>query len=51
MIGDLFNPTEEHRALRELVAEFTRNEVEPQAARHPPMSRLSLPTAVSVGSS
>ncbi len=28
----LFNPTDEHRALREMVADFTRNEVEPQAA-------------------
>lgn len=28
----LFNPTEEHRALRDMVAEFTRNEVEPRAA-------------------
>ncbi|MFT7521529.1 MAG: isovaleryl-CoA dehydrogenase [Kiritimatiellia bacterium] len=32
--GDLFNPTEEHLALREMVAEFTRNEVEPQAAEY-----------------
>ena len=31
-MDDLFNPTEEHRLLRELVADFTRNEVEPQAA-------------------
>ncbi|MEQ1506703.1 MAG: acyl-CoA dehydrogenase family protein [Myxococcota bacterium] len=30
--GDLFDPTEEHRMLRALLAEFTRNEVEPQAA-------------------
>jgi len=29
---ELFNPTEEHLALREMVAEFTRNEVEPRAA-------------------
>ncbi len=28
----LFNPTEEHRMLRQTVAEFTRREVEPQAA-------------------
>ncbi|TNE87473.1 MAG: isovaleryl-CoA dehydrogenase [Deltaproteobacteria bacterium] len=28
----LFNPTEEHRMLRDMVADFTRNEVEPQAA-------------------
>jgi isovaleryl-CoA dehydrogenase len=31
-VGDLYNPTEEHAALRELVADFTRREVEPQAA-------------------
>lgn len=29
---DLFNPTEEHRMLRQMVAEFTSSEVEPQAA-------------------
>lgn len=29
---DLFNPTEEHRMLRQMVAEFARREVEPQAA-------------------
>ncbi|MCB9676069.1 MAG: acyl-CoA dehydrogenase family protein [Alphaproteobacteria bacterium] len=28
----LFNPTDEHQALREMVADFTRAEVEPQAA-------------------
>ena len=33
-MGDLFNPTEEHAMLREMVADFTRNEVEPQAAEH-----------------
>ncbi|MFH1465355.1 MAG: acyl-CoA dehydrogenase family protein [Pseudomonadota bacterium] len=27
----LFNPTDEHRMLREMVADFTRNEIEPQA--------------------
>jgi isovaleryl-CoA dehydrogenase len=32
MTSDLFDPTEEHRMLRSLVAEFTRTEVEPQAA-------------------
>ena len=31
---DLFNPSEEHRMLREMLADFTRNEVEPQAAKH-----------------
>ncbi len=28
----LFNPTEEHRLLRQMVADFARREVEPQAA-------------------
>ncbi|MFT4626777.1 MAG: isovaleryl-CoA dehydrogenase [Myxococcota bacterium] len=31
---ELFNPSEEHRMLREMVAEFTSTEVEPQAAAH-----------------
>ena len=30
----LFNPTDEHRLLRKTIADFTRNEVEPQAAEH-----------------
>ena len=30
----LFNPSEEHLMLREMVADFTRNEVEPQAAEY-----------------
>lgn len=32
MTGDLFDPTEEHRMLRELVSDFARREVDPQAA-------------------
>ena len=32
--GDLFNPTEEHKALREMVAGFTQAEVEPQALQY-----------------
>lgn len=31
-IDSLYHPTEEHVMLREMVADFTRNEVEPQAA-------------------
>ena len=31
---DLFNPTEEHQMLRDMVRDFTANEVEPQAAKH-----------------
>jgi isovaleryl-CoA dehydrogenase len=34
MTSDLFDPTDEHRALRSLVADFTRTEVEPQAAAY-----------------
>lgn len=38
---DLFNPTEEHKMLREMVADFTLNEVEPQAARHDELGQLN----------
>lgn len=31
---DLFNPTEEHKMLREMVSGFVQNEVEPQAAEY-----------------
>ena len=37
----LFNPTDEHRMIREMVAEFTRNEVEPQAAKHDALGTLN----------
>ncbi|MCA9693826.1 MAG: acyl-CoA dehydrogenase family protein, partial [Myxococcales bacterium] len=30
----LFNPSEEHRMLRDMVADFARKEVDPQAAAH-----------------
>jgi isovaleryl-CoA dehydrogenase len=43
MAWDLFNPTDEHRMLRELVAEFTRNEVEPQAAEYDAKGVLNVP--------
>ena len=39
----LFNPSEEHRMLREMVADFTRNEVEPQAAAHDELGELNVP--------
>jgi isovaleryl-CoA dehydrogenase len=39
--NDLFNPTEEHRHLREMVAEFTLQEVEPQAAKHDELGVLN----------
>ena len=31
---DLFNPTEEHKMLRDMVQEFVREEVEPQAEEY-----------------
>ncbi len=45
----LFNPTEEHRMLREMVAEFTRNEVEPQAAEHDALGHLNVPLFKKLG--
>ena len=39
---DLFNPTEEHRMLRKMVAEFARREVDPQAAEHDLKGTLNL---------
>ncbi|MBX2797426.1 MAG: acyl-CoA dehydrogenase family protein [Myxococcales bacterium] len=49
MIGDLFNPTDEHRMLRELVEDFTRKEVEPQAARHDELGVLNVELMRKVG--
>lgn len=40
---DLYNPTEEHRMLREMVREFVRGEVEPQAAEYDREERFNLP--------
>ncbi len=39
----LFHPTDEHRMLRELVADFTRNEVEPQADAQDRIGVLNIP--------
>ncbi len=39
----LFNPTEEHRMLREMVADFTQTEVEPQAAEFDEKGELNVP--------
>jgi isovaleryl-CoA dehydrogenase len=39
----LFNPTEEHRLLRQTVAEFARRKVEPQAAEHDERGVLNVP--------
>ncbi|MCB9663481.1 MAG: acyl-CoA dehydrogenase family protein [Alphaproteobacteria bacterium] len=46
---DLFHPTEEHRTLRELVASFTTQEVEPQAARHDELGTLNVPLLQQLG--
>jgi isovaleryl-CoA dehydrogenase len=38
----LFNPTDEHRLLRQMVADFARREVDPQAAEHDALGRLNV---------
>ncbi|HNH46599.1 MAG TPA: acyl-CoA dehydrogenase family protein [Myxococcota bacterium] len=44
MLSDsLFHPTSEHQLLREMVAEFTRKEVEPQAEQFDREQRLNRP--------
>jgi len=40
---DLFNPTDEHLQLREMVRNFTETEVEPQAAEHDRTEAFNLP--------
>lgn len=40
---DLFNPTEEHRMIRETVRSFVQNEVEPQAAEFDRKEEFNLP--------
>ncbi len=40
---DLFNPTEEHRMLRDMVADFGQSEVEPQAEEHDRTGTLNRP--------
>jgi isovaleryl-CoA dehydrogenase len=40
---DLFNPTEEHAALRRTIREFTEREVEPQAALHDREESFNVP--------
>jgi len=39
----LFNPTEEHRLLRAMVADFAAREVDPQAAEHDARGELNVP--------
>ncbi|MFO0687014.1 MAG: acyl-CoA dehydrogenase family protein [Sandaracinus sp.] len=45
----LFNPTEEHRLLRKTLADFTKNEVEPQAAEHDRKGTLNKPLFKKLG--
>src|SRR5215471_15731534 len=40
---DLENPTEEHRMLRQMVKDFTRDVVEPQAEEHDASAKLNVP--------
>ncbi len=40
---DLFNPTDEHRLLRETVAGFVKDEVEPQALEYDRKEKFNLP--------
>jgi len=39
----LFEPTEEHRLLRQMVADFVKREVEPQAEEFDQKQALNLP--------
>lgn len=48
-VDQLYNPTPEHRMLREMVADFTRAEVEPQAERFDQEERLNLDLFAKVG--
>jgi isovaleryl-CoA dehydrogenase len=41
--NDLFNPTEEHLALREMVRAFAEREIDPQAAEHDRAERFNVP--------
>lgn len=40
---DLFNPTDEHRMLRETVRKFVVDAVEPQAAEHDKLEKFNIP--------
>lgn len=45
----LFNPTDEHRMLRQTVADFARREVDPQAAEHDASGELNRPLMRKLG--
>ena len=40
---DLYNPTEEHKMLRQTVRDFVKAEVEPQALQHDRKEHFNLP--------
>ncbi|MCB9727943.1 MAG: acyl-CoA dehydrogenase family protein [Deltaproteobacteria bacterium] len=42
-MADLFDPSDEHRALREMVRSFVQREVDPQAAEHDRAERFNAP--------
>lgn len=46
---DLYNPTEEHKMLRQMVAEFTASEVEPQAMEYDAKENFNLPLFKKLG--
>lgn len=46
---DLYNPTDEHRILREMVRDFVKNEVEPQALKQDRMEQMNLPLLKKLG--
>lgn len=41
-MSDIFNPTEEHKTLREMVRTFAEREVEPQALEHDKLEKFNL---------
>ena len=46
---DLFNPTEEHTMLRQMVADFTKAEVEPQAEEFDTKECMNIPLFQQLG--
>ena len=45
----LFNPTDEHRMLRDMVRDFAQSEVEPQAAEYDEKQCLNIPLLRQLG--
>ena len=41
-VGDIFNPTPDHEALRQMVSNFVVNEVEPQAQEHDRLEKFNM---------